>query len=343
MSPRYKKILVVRNDKLGDFMLAWPALAVLGRSLPDSEIHVLINPVNQALAGLCPDIAEAIPDPGAGAGIAKQFALARRLRAQRYDAVITLFSTLRAGWILTLARIPYRLAPATKIAQVFYHARLTQRRSQSAKPEYAYNQDLVLRFLQDAGIAHIRMPSPPYLAFEPAACEQLRQAFCRRNGIAPDRRLVFLHPGSGGSANNLDPEQYGRLGRALKSARGHHIVVTAGPGELELATMLAGRLGDIPHTVYHSTEGLERFARHIAFSDLFISGSTGPLHIAGALNRNTAAFYPRRRSSTALRWQTINEADRRLSFSPAESAGESDMSSIDTEAAAAAISAKFLV
>lgn len=342
MSPRSHKILVVRNDKLGDFMLAWPALAVLGRSLPDSEIHALIHPVNLEMAGLCPDIAEAIPDPGADAGFAQQIALARRLRAQRYDAVITLFSTMRTGWILMLARIPYRLAPATKVAQVFYHARLTQRRSQSAKPEYVYNQDLVLRFLHDAGIAQVRMPAPPYLTFEPAACEELRQSFCERNRIATDRRLVFLHPGSGGSANNLNPEQYARLGRELKSARGHHIVITAGPEELQLASMLAGKLGDTPHSVYHSTGGLERFARHIAFCDLFISGSTGPLHIAGALNRPTAGFYPRRRSSTALRWQTINEADHRLSFAPPESAGESDMSSIDPGAAAAAISAKFL-
>ena len=30
-----ERILVVRNDKLGDFMLAWPALALLAQSLPN--------------------------------------------------------------------------------------------------------------------------------------------------------------------------------------------------------------------------------------------------------------------------------------------------------------------
>ncbi len=89
--------------------------------------------------------------------------------------------------------------------------------------------------------------------------------------------------------------------------------------------------------VFDSREGLVNYARRIAFADLFISGSTGTLHIAGALNRPTAAFYPRRQSSTALRWQTINDASRRLAFSPSQHADDHDMSAIDLDRAAAAI------
>jgi ADP-heptose:LPS heptosyltransferase len=98
----------------------------------------------------------------------------------------------------------------------------------------------------------------------------------------------------------------------------------------------------MPVSIYHSTAGLEQFARHIAIGSLFISGSTGPLHIAGALDRPTAAFYPRRRSATALRWQTTNSESRRLAFSPPELTPEEDMSNIDIRAAAAEISDKFL-
>jgi len=87
---------------------------------------------------------------------------------------------------------------------------------------------------------------------------------------------------------------------------------------------------------------LRRFAQHIQFADLFISGSTGPLHIAGALDRPTAAFYTRRRSATSLRWQTLNRPERRLAFSPPDTAAEEDMSAVDVTAAAAAISERFL-
>lgn len=337
-----KKILVIRNDKLGDFMLSWPALALLRQSLPQCEIHALVNSYTADMARLCPSIDQTIIDPGPQAPWSSQWTLAQSLRANSYDAAITLFSTTRIGLVLSLAGIPYRLAPATKIAQIFYHARLTQRRSRSEKPEFAYNQDLALRLLADFGITAGEPPGPPYLGFAEAELAQLRNDFCRNHGLEPGKPLVFIHPGSGGSANNLRLEQYAHLAQALRSPQGHQIIISAGPSELAPAQQLAGEIGDMPVSIYHSTAGLEQFARHIAQADLFISGSTGPLHIAGALDCPTAAFYPRRRSATALRWQTTNSESRRLAFSPPESAAEEDMSSIDIETAAHEISDKFL-
>lgn len=343
MNTNRKKILIVRNDKLGDFMLAWPALATLKQALPNSEIHALVNPYTADMARLCPSIDQVILDPGANGGVASQLAFAKQLKQQGYDAAVTLFSTTRIGWLLLLAGIPYRLAPATKIAQLFYHRRLKQRRSRSEKPEYLYNQELILHYLHDAGIHTVAQPEPPYLQFNDAETEELRDEFCKAHQISAGQRLVFIHPGSGGSANNLSLEQYAELGRDLRSSAGHHIVVSAGPGELEQAAAVAERLGGAAHSIYHSTEGLERFARHIACADLFISGSTGPLHIAGALNCNTAAFYPRRRSATSLRWQTTNSAEKRLTFSPPENSGEEEMAGINITEAAAQISQQFLL
>ena len=49
--------------------------------------------------------------------------------------------------------------------------------------------------------------------------------------------------------------------------------------------------------------------------DLFIAGSTGPLHVAAALNKKTVGFYPTKTSSTLLRWDTINDKQNKLSFS----------------------------
>lgn len=332
------KILVVRNDKLGDFMLAWPALAMLRRSLPGCRIHVLVNAYTADMARLCPCVDEVLLDPGEGV---PQQALAGELRAQGYDAAIVLYSTARIGWALLRAGIPYRLAPATKLAQFLYNRRLTQRRSRSEKPEYAYNEDLVAHYLREAGTTVLR-GAPPFLSFDDAEIAGLRRAFCAAHGIDERRRLVFIHPGSGGSARNLEPAQYAALGAALTSADGHHLVISAGPGELERAHALSALLGACPHMVYASTEGLRRFAMHLAFADLFVGGSTGPLHIAGALDRPTAAFYPRRRSATALRWETINAPEHRLAFSPPPDAGEEDMARVDVAEAARRISERFL-
>ena len=47
-----KKILVIRNDKIGDFMLAWPSFAMLKESMPDCHITALVPNYTVQLAQL---------------------------------------------------------------------------------------------------------------------------------------------------------------------------------------------------------------------------------------------------------------------------------------------------
>ena len=336
------RILMIRNDKLGDFMLAWPAFSLLKRSLPEIRLSVLVPAYTEPLARLCPWVDEVLTDPGPAAPRSAQLALARQMRARGFDAVITLFSTFRVGLLCGLAGIPYRLAPATKLAQVFYNRRLRQRRSRSIKPEYQYNLDLVHYFLDQQGVRAAEELQRPYLRFEAGEVAASRQALMAAHGIPAEHRLVFLHPGSGGSANNLAPAQYARLAAALRSRRGHTVVISAGPGEEELAEQLRQRLREqgVAALVYVSRQGLPAFCRQLQGADVFISGSTGPLHIAGALDRPTVGFYPASRVNSSLRWQTLSAPERRLAFSPP--AGD-DMRQVDVDAAAAAISERFLL
>ncbi len=341
MLPR--KLLVVRNDKLGDFMLALPCLNLLRSSLPDCEIHVLVPKYTESIAMTFPAVDGTIIDPGDDASFAQQRELFNEIKQQNYDALLTLYSKPRTGLMGWRAKIPYRIAPATGFAQLFYNHRLTQRRSRSEKPEYIYNLDVGFQLLGDFGIHNATLPTAPHLSFDANEIAALRSTFCTEHHINSAHQLIFIHAGSGGSANNLSIDQYATLAKQLRSKHGHTIVLSAGPGEEGGATQVAAQLGNrIAHTLYISRDGLPTFAKHIAFTDLFISGSTGPLHIAGALNCKTAAFYTRRRSATALRWQTCNSDEHRLTFSTAIDAEAEDMSSIDIKAAAHAINRHFM-
>lgn len=333
---------MVRNDKLGDFMLSLPSFALLKTHLPDAHIAALVPEYTREMAEDCPWIDTVVIDSGPARGWRGPLRLARLLREQRFDALIALFSTGRIALAGLLAGIPYRLAPATKLAQFLYTHRLAQRRSRSRKPEFMYNLELAARFLDDHNIGTVRFPEPPFLQYPAEQVAALRAEFCGTHGIDTNQRLVFIHGGHGGSANNLTPEQFAELGARLRSHAGHVLVLSAGPGELAMTQRIGSALGATPHVIFESTAGLRRFAQHIQFADVFISGSTGPLHIAGALDRPTAAFYPRRRSATALRWQTLNTPERRLAFSPPDGAAESDMTQMDIEGAARQINERFL-
>ena len=202
------KILVVRNDKLGDFMLSYPALALLKQYLPDTEIHVLVQAYTEPVAALCPAIDKIIEDPGKDAGFRGTRAFARELKQERYDAVITLFSTTHIGIAIAMAGIPYRLAPATKIAQIFYNHRVKQRRSLSEKPEYKYNRDLAEYYLNYLGITVNSYPETPFLELDESIVSSAKDKFVEQHRIDRNKKIIFIHPGSGGSANNLSIEQY---------------------------------------------------------------------------------------------------------------------------------------
>lgn len=336
------KILIVRNDKLGDFMLSYPTFALLKQYLPDVELHALVNRYTQPMAEICEFIDKTIIDPGPSSGITNFMKLFSDIKMEYYDAVITLFSTTRIGIILALSHIPYRLAPATKIAQIFYNKRLKQCRSRSEKPEYVYNLDLAKKLLNELNLDVSSFPSPPFLQFNDQEINSLRVTFCSTYNISDDARLVFLHPGSGGSANNLPITAYAELARSITTDKPWRLVISAGPDDVEHAELLNSLIYELEPVLYYSNTGLIDFSKHLAFADIFISGSTGPLHIAGALDRPTVAFYTRRQSATATRWQTLNSPSNRLSFSPPAGAREEDMHSINIKAAADQISDAYL-
>lgn len=328
-------------------MLAWPALALLRASLPDASIAALVPRYTEPLARACPWIDEVLIDPGKDGPRSEQTALAKRVREGHYDALLTLFSTFRVGWLGWRARIPLRLAPATKFAQVFYSQRVLQRRSRSEKPEYQYNMDLAEVLVHTLGFPVVP-PQAPFWPLSDDARLAERQMLRDRLGLDMGETWIFVHSGSGGSANNLSIKQYAELVARIDRQwvgqgawRNPRWILTAGPGESEALSQLVQLLHDkgIDPVPYESDQGLAAFARSLAAADLFIAGSTGPLHVAGCLDVPTVGFFPGKRSSTALRWQPANGPGRTLGISPESGMDQSDMSGVALVSAAEDIAA----
>ncbi|MGL5237949.1 MAG: glycosyltransferase family 9 protein [Plesiomonas shigelloides] len=331
-----KRILVVRNDKIGDFMLAWPSFAMLKASMPQARIYALVPHYTAALAKMCPWIDEVVIDPGEHASKDMQQQLQRTLRGLGFDAAICLFSTSRIAWMLWRAHIPYRLAPATKWAQILFNHRLAQRRSRSQKPESEYNLDLIRHFLNSLQI-NIVEPHAPYLSFAIEDIAKQREYLIQHYGLNPALKWGFIHAGSGGSARNLNLQQYADFAFELQNQHKIQWVLTAGPTEQayakELEQLIARDGGDV--VLLGSDATLTQFVHILSCADLFVAGSTGPLHIAGALDIPTIGFFPSRRSATPLRWQPLNRQGRHLAFCPpAGEETQENMQLIDPRVAA---------
>ena len=86
-------ILVVRTDKLGDFITALPTFYVLKKHNPQNKIIALVAPLNKELASTCNFIDEVIVDEPQSS----VYVLAKKIKMAKIDASITLFSNTRVA------------------------------------------------------------------------------------------------------------------------------------------------------------------------------------------------------------------------------------------------------
>jgi ADP-heptose:LPS heptosyltransferase len=56
------------------------------------------------------------------------------------------------------------------------------------------------------------------------------------------------------------------------------------------------------------------FARYIASSSLFVSTSTGPMHLAGATNTMTLSFFGDSLFASSKRWATVSDESLQNNF-----------------------------
>ncbi|RKZ67253.1 MAG: lipopolysaccharide heptosyltransferase family protein, partial [Gammaproteobacteria bacterium] len=172
-------------------MLAWPALSLLKKQYPDSTITVLIPSYTKPIAEVCPSIDNIIIDDQHKGTIADALHLSKKLNQYDFDASISLYSEMRTSLALWLSRIPRRIGPATKLAQLFLNKKLKQKRSSSQKPEYEYNLDLIRHFISLNTDTAVDTPQPPYLQFDALEITTLRKNYTNENNIDASKKLIF--------------------------------------------------------------------------------------------------------------------------------------------------------
>lgn len=296
-------ILVVRTDKLGDFITALPAMYLLKQNNPENKIIACVAPLNETLARSCSFIDEVIVDD------VKEsvFAFAKRLKSFEIDIAFTLFSNTRVAFAQFLAAIPLRIAPATKLAQIFYTHRVKQHRSEVKMAEFEYNIELCRTLFSDLSKSY---PKPLLTFFD---AQNAYEAFCRANGISKD--VVAFHVGSGGLTEaNWSLDEYAILIKELTRAAKYQVVLTFGPDETALCEAMRERLEDEDVVFYLSREGVVAFAKLLSHMRLFVSTSTGTYHLASLVGTPTITFFGDSLFASAARWKSVGDEKLQTHF-----------------------------
>lgn len=315
------KILLIRNDKLGDFVLALPSFFALKQSLPDAQLVALVPEYTSEIAKLCSALDRIIIDKGKNSKADFQ-ELVEQIKSEKFDAVISYFSNSYNAKLVRKSKIKTRFAPAIKLAQFAYNHKIKQNRSQSIKPEYEYNLDLTQAFLQFYDKKMHKRHSP-FLKFDAELIAQRKAKLITDFNLNANLPIFVAHPATGGTGKNLTPEEYADFLNCLKQKINFNLLISCIESEKSMALKLKNAL-NFDANVLISQNGLADFALSLASTNFFVAGSTGTLHLAGALDIPTLGFFQANRTSSALRWRPLNSQNKHLAISASQTGEKTD-------------------
>ncbi|MBT5400208.1 glycosyltransferase family 9 protein [bacterium] len=290
-------ILITRHDKIGDFVTSLPLCYVVKKSNPDATIFALVSEVNIEIAKKIDFIDEVILYDRRNF-----WYMLKSIKAANITISISAFIDTRLGLLLFLSGIKSRIAPATKLAQIFFNKTLKQRRSLVEKTEVEYNLDLAK--LLDGNIS---------LNYQlPLLKLDNRQKFRNNNQLA-GQKIVLFHPGYGGSSDgNLALEDYSNLAKVVSELHSIQVVWIFGPDDLDIKNKIKAL---IPASdIIYQPPTIIDYCYLIRDSELLISTSTGPMHLAGALNIKTVSFFGGNLFASSMRWATVSETSKQLNI-----------------------------
>lgn len=299
------RILLVRTDKIGDVVLTTPAIAALRRKLPAARLVGLVSPVAAEVYRLNPHLNDVIVlDPATYRGFFGFWRLIRRLRAEKFDAVVVFQTRTRVAFALLLAGIRFRIGPYSKWwSWLCFNLGRRQNRSAVEMHEADYNIQLLRWF----GITVADTWEKTHLGVSEESRLSAARLFAEK-GLSNRFKTVAVHPGMAGSALNWPESHYIALARRL--IRRYNVVVTGGPGEGALVDRVFQGIArhqsyapDQPvFTKYVGERGLAETVGVFARCDGVVAPSTGPMHLAVALGRKVVSVFPPIKVQSAVRW-----------------------------------------
>ncbi|MDX4064296.1 glycosyltransferase family 9 protein [Aliarcobacter skirrowii] len=273
-------LLITRHDKIGDFLVSLPLFKAIKEQYPTTKLTALVSKINFDFANSLDFIDDVILYDKNDLNKTLQ-----DIKSKKFDVSISCFIDTSLATLLFKSRIKKRVAPATKIAQIFFNIRVKQRRSKVEKTEWQYNLDLAKAIFPDIKLDFKR----PLLNLD----------------VKKEKRVIF-HAGFGGSSDgNLSLDDYLNLARSIKDSE-YEVVFSFGPDDEKSKEYIESKL-DFKVTIYNSKGTLLDFAKYIASSTLFVSTSTGPMHLAGATNSKTLSFFGDSLFASSKRWATISD------------------------------------
>jgi len=284
-----KVLVIATGGGIGDVLLATPVMRAL-RERFETVVALTKRSPGAALAGN-PDLAAIWYEDGVSFS-----AQAGRIAAERFDAAVVTWATLRTAALPYVARVPVRVGQARRLYSPLFTKRVTVR-SELGDTTTHWTQ-ILLDFARalECDVADAR----PTFVVDDAARAGAAAALAS-SGIAGP--YAILHPTRGIAevVRRWPHERLAELGRAMVEALGAQLVVSGVAADAPVAEAVARGAGGVSlagRTTLAEFGALAQGARAVAAMD------SGPMHVAAAVGAPTVGIFALR-SDQPERWAPL--------------------------------------
>ena len=296
----HQKILIVRTDRIGDVVLSIPLAELVKKKYPDSKITYFIRHYTRALLDGNSFIDDVIIADEADGEILFKENL-EKIKPRKFDTCIVVNPTFKITLIMFLAGIKNRIGTGYRWYSVLFNNKVYEHRKYGDKHELEYNINLLAKL--GIYVKDISKKIKFHLQIDGDSSETINSILSQR-GFKSGNKIIIVHPGSGGSSVDLPKEKLIELTRMLNSLKNISIIITGSKSESELCKEF-----EISNSVINLSGilNLSLLKALINEASVFISNSTGPMHIAAALGVHVIGFFPKILACSQKRWGPYTE------------------------------------
>jgi lipopolysaccharide heptosyltransferase II len=292
-----RRILLIRVDLIGDLVLSLTALRALKRAYPEAEIDVLALPSSAQVITSDPDISQIITyDPNIWrrprALLRREnwsalWKLARRLRGRHYDLALSLLGPW-AALLAVLSGAQRRVGFGQESNPNLFTDNVAGRHWD--EHDHLHEVDYCLQLAQAAGATLQDGDRVPHLYVGEQARQGLEEML-QHEGIDLDKPIIACHVSSNNGQSKRWPIPYwARLLDTLIAEQKYAVVLTGAPADQPLITTITQRMHEKPYNLAGKTS-LAQLAALLQRADLLITGDSGPMHIAAAVDTALIAIH----------------------------------------------------
>ncbi len=300
LAPR--RILLLRLERIGDLLMALPAIRDVRALAPSAQIDLAVGGWNLSLASAVPYVDSvqrvdanwlARNEVSTGPSL---LATARQWRGRVYDLAINFEPDIRTNLLLAASGARWTAGWV----------------SGGGGPVLDTGLDFDIRSHTSDNAR--RLVATVFGRMAPASTDpllvipdDLRRA--ARARLARHRRgpVVAIHVSGGRLVKQWEPEKFGDVAHRLAAEQSATIVLTGGSADRSMVEIVKAR---VPHEQTVDVAGavdLLELAAVLEQTDLLVTGDTGPMHLAAAVRTPVVAVFG---PSDPVRYAPSGPADR---------------------------------